>query len=153
MNIWLFVHVLGAILFVGNIVTAAFWKIRADFSGNPDVVYHGVRNVMLADYVFTLPGLIMIIVSGNVMAVQAGYSMSVFSWLTLSQFLFALTGVVWVLVLIPLQRKMIRLGREAVQTGTVPESYRRVSLYWAVFGTAATVLPVLILYLMVFKNV
>ncbi|WP_249365601.1 DUF2269 family protein [Cytobacillus citreus] len=48
---------------------------------------------MLADFIFTLPGLILIIVSGNLMAIQAGYSMSGFNWLTLSLILFSLTGI------------------------------------------------------------
>ncbi|MDF2720993.1 MAG: hypothetical protein K0Q59_668, partial [Paenibacillus sp.] len=51
MNGWLVLHVLGVILLVGNIVTAAFWKIRADVQQNPVVIHSAVKNVMLADYV------------------------------------------------------------------------------------------------------
>lgn len=54
MNIWLTLHLIGVVLFVGNIVTAAFWKVRADLSKNPVVIHSTVKNVMLADYVFTL---------------------------------------------------------------------------------------------------
>lgn len=76
---------------MGNIVTAAFWKVRADLKGDPAEIYHTVKNVMLADAVFTLPGLLLIIVSGIVMAMQAGYGMSGMSWLTASLVLFGIT--------------------------------------------------------------
>ena len=28
-----FLHIAGCVLFLGNIVTAAFWKVRADLKG------------------------------------------------------------------------------------------------------------------------
>lgn len=153
MNVWLFIHILGAVLFLGNIITAAFWKITADVRKDPAFIHHTVKNVMRADYIFTLPGLVMIIVSGNVMAVQAGYVLAGWNWLSLSIFLFALTGVIWLGLLIPLQRAMIRHSKPSVDSGRVSEAYKKVSLYWAVFGIAATLLPVVILYLMIVKSV
>ena len=38
MNVWLVVHLIGVVFMVGNIATAAFWKIRADLTGNPAVM-------------------------------------------------------------------------------------------------------------------
>lgn len=67
MNVLLFLHILGAVIFLGNIVTAAFWKIRADIKRDPKFIHHTVKNVMLADFIFTLPGLILIIVPGILM--------------------------------------------------------------------------------------
>lgn len=152
MNGWLVLHVLGAILFVGNIVTAAFWKMAADRSGHPAIVHQAAWNVMRADRVFTVPGLALLIVSGSVLAVKAGYSLNGLNWLTLSLALLVVTAVLWLMLLIPLQRKMIRLSAEAVRAGTVPAAYRRASVRWAMFGTPATLLPVVILYLMIAKS-
>jgi len=152
MHFWLFVHVLGAVLLVGNIVTAAFWKLRADWQGQPVVIHSAAKNVMMADAVFTLPGIFMIIVSGSLMAEKAGYSLSGWNWLTLSLFLFTVTGIIWAAVLLPLQRSMIRHSRLALESGTISAAYRRASAAWAVFGTAATLLPVAVLYLMIAKG-
>ncbi|RXZ81929.1 DUF2269 family protein [Paenibacillaceae bacterium] len=152
MNVWLLLHLVGAILFVGNIVTAAFWKIRADVQKNPTVIHSVVKNVMLADYVFTLPGLLLIIVSGNVMAVQADMFTQGLNWLMLSLILFAVTGVVWLAILIPLQRAMIRHSAACVDSGKISEEYARASRIWSVFGIIATLLPVVILYLMIEKS-
>ncbi|MGE7053268.1 DUF2269 family protein, partial [Paenibacillus glucanolyticus] len=34
MTLWLFLHIAGCVLFLGNIITAAFWKVRADLKGD-----------------------------------------------------------------------------------------------------------------------
>ncbi|AJY77803.1 membrane protein [Paenibacillus beijingensis] len=153
MSLYLFLHLLGAVLLVGNIITAAFWKIRADMKGDLAVIHSAAKNVMLADFLFTIPGIILIIVTGNLMAIEAGYSLSGFSWVTLSQALFILTGVIWVVLLLPLQRSMIRHSAKALETGALHGAYRKASLIWAIFGTVATLLPVVILYLMIHKPV
>jgi uncharacterized membrane protein len=153
MNLWLTLHLIGVILFVGNIITAAFWKVRADLLKNPAIIYSTVKNVMLADYVFTIPGLVLIIVSGIVMAVQAEMPLSGLNWLTLSLILFAITGVIWLAILIPLQRGMIRHIAQCTESGNISKEYRQASRNWAIFGIAATLLPIVILYLMITKSI
>jgi uncharacterized membrane protein len=149
----LFVHIAGVVLFLGNISVTAFWKMRADQTRHRDFIHRTAKNVMLADFVFTIPGLLLIIISGVWMAVQAGYLVSGFNWLTLSLILFALTGILWAGVLLPLQRKMIHLSAPTAENEFNIESYRQASRHWMIFGTLATLLPVLILYLMISKGV
>lgn len=151
MSLWLTLHLIGVILLVGNISTAAFWKVRADLSKDPKVILSTVKNVMLADYVFTIPGLVLIIVSGIVMAVQENLPMSGLNWLTLSLVLFAFTGIIWSVILIPLQRGMIRHITQCLASGIISKAYQQASRNWAVFGIASTLLPIVILYLMVSK--
>lgn len=151
MNLLLLLHVLGVVIMVGNIITAAFWMIRANMSGNVSVMYQSVKNVMLADYVFTIPGIILIVLSGNLMAFQGGHSMYGFNWLTSSLVLFSITGVIWLGILIPLQRAMIRSCEEGLVAGSVPPRFKKVSLYWNIFGTIATLIPIVVLYLMINK--
>ncbi|SFB51621.1 Uncharacterized membrane protein [Cohnella sp. OV330] len=152
MHVWLALHLIGVVLMVGNIATAAFWKVRADLTGNPAIIHHAARNVMAADYFFTVPGLAFILISGIVMAVRSGASLSGLNWLTLSLILLAVTGLIWLGLLIPLQRKMIRSSARSAGTGTTGEDYRRASRQWAIYGIAATFLPIVILYLMVMKG-
>lgn len=152
MNLWLTLHLIGVLLFVGNIITAAFWKVRADISKDPVVIHNTVKNVMLADYVFTLPGLALIIVSGIVMAVKTDLPMSGLNWLTFSLILFAFTGIIWLTILIPLQRGMIRHIAQCIESGNISNAYRQASRNWAVFGIVATLLPIAILYLMISKS-
>ncbi|WP_010269165.1 DUF2269 family protein [Paenibacillus senegalensis] len=152
MNGLLWLHLFGAILFVGNIITAAFWKVMSDRQHNPSIIHSAAKHLMLADYVFTLPGLALLLISGVLMAVKGGYTLSGMNWLTLSLLLMAVTGAIWLGFLLPLQRKMIRLSAEGMRSGILPKAYHKASSQWAIYGTAATLLPVAILYLMVFKS-
>lgn len=149
---WLTLHLIGVLLMVGNIITAAFWKVRADLTRNPLVIHHAVKNVMIADYFFTIPGLVLIIISGAVMAGQFGVSLVGLNWLTLSLILLLITGFIWLAILIPLQLRMIRYSADSVKTGVISAEYRRASRQWAIYGVAATFLPIVILYLMVMKG-
>ncbi|MFC4596797.1 DUF2269 family protein [Cohnella hongkongensis] len=151
MNLWLTLHIVGVVLFVGNIVTAAFWKVRADLGGNPVVVHDAAKSVMLADFVFTLPGIVLVTASGVAMAHKAGMPMDESNWLTVSLAVFGATGLIWGAVLIPLQRAMIRHSAASVAGGSLTAEYRRASRLWAVFGAAATLLPIAVLALMIAK--
>lgn len=152
LSLWLTLHLMGVVLSVGNIITAAYWKLRADMTKNPVEIHSAVKNVMLADYIFTIPGLALIIVSGSMMAVRAGMPMSGLNWLMLSLILLAITGIIWALILIPLQFKMIRYSAQCIESGVISKEYQDASRLWAIFGIPATLLPLVILYLMVTKG-
>lgn len=151
MNVWLFLHIAGVVLSIGNFIVTAFWKIRADAQKDPTVIHHSVKNVMLADYLFTLPGTILILVSGLVMAVKADMPMGGFNWLTLSLILFGITGALWLFILIPVQRKMIQHSLKMMEKQEITADYQKSSFLWAVVGVTATILPIVIMYFMIMK--
>ena len=101
----IFIHTISAILFIGNIMTAAFWKMKAEFTKDETHVHKTVKNIMLADYIFTIPSTIGLLGSGFLLAFQSNYSLQEINWLTVSIGLFILTGVIWLSLLLPLQRK------------------------------------------------
>lgn len=152
MSLWLTVHLIGVVLMVGNIITAAFWKIRADLTKNTVEIHSAVKNVLLADYIFTIPGLLLIIVSGSIMAARSGMPMSGFNWLMLSLILLVVTGIIWAGILIPLQLKMIQYSAECIENGTISKAYQDASRSWAVCGIIATLMPLVTLYLMITKG-
>jgi uncharacterized membrane protein len=45
-------HILGVVLFLGNIITAAFWKTFADQTRRPEVVAFSQRLIVATDIVF-----------------------------------------------------------------------------------------------------
>lgn len=152
MNALLLIHVFGSVLFLGNIITAAFWKVRADIKKQPLVIHQTVKSLMLADYVFTIPGIILIVISGAMMAARAAIPLHGFNWLTLSLLLFAITGVIWLAILIPMQRALIRHSAACIDTGHISEDYKRISRWYAAVGIMVTLLPVVVLYLMISKS-
>jgi len=141
------IHIISAIIFVGNIITAAFWKLKAEFSGDETHINKTAKNIMVADYVFTLPSIISLLITGFLLAIKSNYSLDEINWLTISLALFAITGVIWITLLLPLQRKMIKYSGEEFNK----IDYKKVSRTWDVIGTISTIIPILILYLMVAK--
>ncbi|MFD0696034.1 DUF2269 family protein [Paenibacillus sp. GCM10027628] len=148
----LFLHVLGAVLFLGNIITGAFWKVRAHY-GKQDLqtIHLTVKNIMLADYVFTVPGILLLLIPGHLMAFRLGYSLMEWNWVSVALLLFSISGILWLFILLPLQRKMIRFSEESLRFGKQTEAYRKVSKKWDVYGTIATIIPLITLVLMIWK--
>ena len=146
---WLLLHVLGVVLFLGNIVVTALWKQLGDRTRSPQVVAHAQRLVNVTDAVFTLPGVVLILVSGHVLAADRyGGVFGGPAWLVWGWSLFLASGVIWVAVLLPVQVAQARLARGFRDGGEIPQRYWRLATVWAVAGTVATVLPLVNLYLM-----
>jgi len=144
-------HILGVIVFVGNIITAALWKIRADASGDLHAIAYAQRGVMFADYLFTAPGAALILITGLWMANLSGRNILQTGWLFTALILLIITVLVWLFELLPSQRHLIRLADEAVRTGQLDPVFKGITLRWTIFGILATLLPLVNVYLMVFK--
>jgi len=146
-----FLHILGMVLFVGNITTAALWKTRADRSGDLATVAYAQRTVALADWVFTLPGVLLVIIGGYGMAITRPWPLHGIRWLELGQVLFWISALIWAVVLIPTQRQLVAVSGEARKARALPPEFERLSGRWAMWGGIATLLPLIALFLMVTK--
>lgn len=47
------IHILGAVLFLGNIIVTGWWKVMADRTKNPQIIAFAQRQVTVTDWVFT----------------------------------------------------------------------------------------------------
>ena len=147
---WLSLHILGVVVFLGNIVVTALWKMFADRTREPIVVAYAQRLVTVTDFAFTATGAALILVSGHAMAGRFG-GIDGPLWLTLGWSFFVASGVIWLAVLVPIQIAQSRLARGFRDGSPIPRRYWRLSTLWAAFGAVATALPLANLYLMVFK--
>lgn len=145
------IHMLGVALFLGNIIVTGVWKYHADKTGNPVVVGFAQRLVTLTDWVFTAGGAALIVIGGYGMAAVAGYDLTHTSWLLWAQGFFIASGVIWALILIPIQIKQAKLAHAFEAGGAIPDLYWRLNRYWYFWGIAATLLPLANLYVMVAK--
>lgn len=146
-----FLHLAGIILLIGNVTITAFWKVFADRSGDAAIVAHAQRIVILADYFFTLPGIVLTIIGGYGMVYEAGLDPFGSAWLVWGQVLFLVAGLIWLFVLVPAQIRQARAARTMVPGGTIPESYWRDGRLWLIWGIIATVPLVAATYLMIWK--
>ena len=109
------------------------------------------RQVTLTDFVFTFGGALLLVGAGLANALLFNLDLLRTRWLAWGLWLFVATGVIWMLVLIPIQIKQAKLAREFVATGTIPPEYWRLTRIWAIFGVLAIALLVVALGLMVYK--
>ncbi|MGH3083105.1 MAG: DUF2269 family protein [Gaiellaceae bacterium] len=145
---WLVLHIFGVVIFLGNIIVTAVWKVLADRTRDPAVVSYAQRLVTITDIAFTATGATLIAVSGGAMADDFG-GVTGEPWLTWGVVLFVASGVIWVTVLIPIQVLQSRLTRTF--DDEIPNGYWRLARLWYVFGALATALPLVNIYLMVAK--
>ena len=145
------IHVLGVVLFLGNIIVTGVWKALADRTGDPRTIAYAQRLVTLTDWIFTAGGVVLILIGGYSMVLTAGLDPLRLRWLVWGQGLFIASGVIWVTILIPIQIAQAREARGFAQGGVIPARYWRLSRLWFIWGTIATLLPLANLYFMVMK--
>ena len=148
-------HILGIILFMGNIIVTGWWKTMADRTGDYRIIAFAQRQVTLTDWIFTLGGVLMVLAGGFGMVYTMNENMmqEIHSqrWLWWGYHLFLVSGIIWVVILVPMQTILGRMARKFADTGDIPDRYWLYSKIWLWAGILATVIPLANLYWMVIK--
>ena len=142
-------HLVCACLFLGNVIVSGVWALLAERTRNHAIIQFSNRMVLITDAIFTLCGALGVVWTGHGMAQHLGGGAS-HPWSQWSYGLLSFSGLIWLLVLVPIQLKQRTLLRAST---TVGEEYWRLSRIWQVAGAIATVLPLPIVYFMVTKAV
>jgi uncharacterized membrane protein len=150
-DIMKFLHILGAVILVGNVTITAFWKVFADRTGDARIVAFGQYLVTLTDWIFTLSGIVLTIVGGYGMAFARDFHIFEDLWLILGQLFFVVSGLIWLIVLVPIQIRQAKQARAFASSGSVPKAYWRDARAWLIWGVIATVPLVAAIYVMVAK--
>jgi len=99
------------------------------------------------DVFFTAPGAALILLTGFVQAEPHGGVYNE-NWIVLGLILFSLSGLIWLLFLIPDQHRLIKLSNESDK---LPKKFYEILHRWYFWGVIATILPLISLVIMVFK--
>lgn len=144
-----FLHVSAAVIFLGDIVVTAVWKWLADKSQEPPVMAFAQRLVMWTDERLLIPSIMVLAASGYANAYLLGISVWGSFPYAAAQIAFFLSGVVWKLVLQPVQRRQLELSRQFRAGEPVPAEYATLTARWLRFGLLAIALPFAALFFMV----
>jgi uncharacterized membrane protein len=144
-------HLLGVVVFLGNIVITGWWKFMADRTLNPQIIAFAQRQVTLTDFVFTAGGAALLLAAGWGNAALHGMDIFNIRWLSWGFWLFNASGLIWVAILIPVQIKQAGMAKSFEHETVIPQEYWTLGKRWYVWGTIATLLPLCNLYWMVFK--
>jgi len=144
------IHILSATLLFGTGLGSAFYMWRARLSGDIRVIARVSRDLVLADWLFTTPAILVQLASGLGLMQLTGYGLEQ-GWLRLALGLFILAGACWLLV-VWIQLQVRKLATQALKPGgQLPPAYDRLMWLWFALGWPAFLAVLAIFYLMVFK--
>src|ERR1700730_487928 len=87
-------HILGVVIFLGNIIITGYWKATADLTKQMQIIAYAQRQVTYTDIIFTTVGVILIAVSGLMMAAYYPMFWHV-KWIAWGLTLFIISGIIW----------------------------------------------------------
>lgn len=145
---WL--HIVGATLLFGTGVGSAFYKFMTDRSGELVAIAVTNRLVVLADWLFTLPTVVLQPITGILLARSVGYPLAS-GWILASLVLYAVAGACWLVVLY-LQIRMRDLASAALVAHTPLDArYAPLMRAWVGLGAVAFAALLAVYLLMIFK--
>ena len=145
-----YIHIFSSTLLFGTGLGTAFHGFLAFRTKDPRVVAAVGRSVVLADWLFTAPAVVIQPITGVTMALLAGLPLTQ-GWLALSIALYVLVGVCW-LPVVWLQIQLRRMAQASLKNrNPLPPLYYRYLRLWFMLGWPAFTAVLAIFYLMVFK--
>ena len=145
-------HILGVVILVGNVTVTAVWKVFADRTRDSGVVRFAQTLVTYTDWTLTLGGATLVALGGYGMLMNAKIALGASRWLVIGQGMFVLSGLIWVAILIPIQRQQSKLVAAFGASGTqVSDVYWKLGRRWILWGVIGTIPLVIALGVMVMK--
>lgn len=145
------VHVLSSTLLFGTGLGTAFHGWMANRSGSLAARRVVNRQVVLADWLFTTPAVIVQPVTGVWLAHIAGHRLTD-SWLASAIALYLVVGACW-LPVVWIQLRMRRIADAVPDGAPLPPEYVRLARAWFALGWPAFAGTILIFWLMIAKPV
>lgn len=144
------VHVLSATIFFGAGLMSAWWKLRADLSADLRTIRWAQTEIVLADWLFTVPSGVVSPLTGAVLVQQYHLPWST-SWVLLSLGGYVVAMLLW-LPAAWIQLELRTLSAQALAAGTpLPARFHRLNRLWLALGVPAFMVSVGIIYAMVAK--
>jgi len=148
MNLYLWiklVHILSATVLFGTGMGTAFCMLKAYLSQNEQAMRITTNAVVMADWVFTTPAVIIQLVTGLWLTSKLNIAYDS-SWFIAVISLYVLVGLCW----IPVVWIQIRI-RNLIAGGAARDDYTKLMRAWVVLGVPAFSSVIVIFFLMVSK--
>ena len=153
MNYYLLIkclHIISSVLLVGTGFGSAFYLYFVNRSKNLYAIAEVSRLVVLADWCFTTPAVIIQPLSGLLLLHLSGWDLRT-TWIQISIALYLIAGICW-LPVVWLQIEMRKMATAALRSQSqLGERYWRFAKYWERLGYPAFIAMVGTYYLMVNK--
>ena len=145
---WL--HILSSTVLFGTGLGSAFYLFFASRTRNAQAIAVVSRHVVIADWVFTTPTIILQPLTGFYLVTLTGLPLTA-PWIVWSLGLYLLAGAAW-LPVVWMQIKMRDMASAAAKEGgPLPPRYWQFLRLWVALGVVAFAALVVVFYLMVAK--
>ncbi len=144
------IHLMASMFFLGFGMGSVFYKIRAYQSRDVAVIAFCDREIVRADWFFTVPSGIVLPLSGAAMVHLYHYPWTT-PWILIGLSGWAIAGLTWLPAAF-LQIRMRRLALKAHSDGTeLPAEYRRAHRTWMMLGLPSFAAAMTVLWAMIAK--
>jgi uncharacterized membrane protein len=144
------VHIVSSTILFGTGLGTAFFKWAVDRSGSVAAIRVVSERVVLADWLFTSPAIVVQAVTGVALAFLMGFPLA-HGWVAYAIGLYCIAGLCW-LPVVWLQMRMRDLARHSDSQGTpLPSTYWVYARVWFWLGVPAFLSLVVVFWLMVAK--
>jgi uncharacterized membrane protein len=146
------IHIVSSTILFGTGIGSAFYMFMANRSKDVASIYFATRNVVIADFIFTTPAVIIQLLTGIGLVHVLGYSLSD-KWIIWGLMLYLFAGACW-LPVVWMQIKMRDISKESLQSNKpLPARYWQMDKWWVILGSLAFPAIVVVFWLMVAKPV
>ena len=143
------VHILAAVVVAGTGVGIAFFMFMANRSNNRQAIYITTGIVIIGDWLFTAPAIVVQLVTGILLMNHLGYSFNS-PWFYCVAGLYVLIGACWIPVII-IQYKLRDIAAAALDGNHVAPEFKRWMTLWTALGIPAFAAILVLFWLMVAK--
>lgn len=146
------IHILSSTILFGTGIGSAFYMFMANRRKDIAGISFATRHVVIADWLFTTPAVIIQLLSGLYLAHHGGYSLTS-GWVMWGLILYGFAGICW-LPVVWIQIRMRDMARIAAETGSsLPPRYWAYDRWWITLGSLAFPAIVAVFWLMVVRPV
>lgn len=146
------IHILSSTILFGTGIGSAFYMFMANRRKEIHGIYFATRHVVIADWAFTTPSVIVQLITGLWLMQIVGYEHTD-KWIMWGLGLYFFAGACW-LPVVWMQIKMRDMAKVALETGAdLPARYWKFDRWWITLGSLAFPAIVVVFYLMVAKPV
>ncbi|MBN9289184.1 MAG: hypothetical protein BGO43_10035 [Gammaproteobacteria bacterium 39-13] len=144
-----YLHILSATFLFGTGIGTAFFMLMAYISKNIETIKYTTKHVVLADWVFTTPAVILQPITGIWLMLILHYPFNTL-WFFLVIGLYLLAGLCW----LPVVLIQYRLHKMVVnmQTENLPKQFHLLIRWWIALGIPAFISLLVVYWLMVTKQ-
>lgn len=144
------IHILSSTILFGTGIGSAFYLFMANRRKDIAGIYFATRHVVIADWLFTTPSVIVQLITGVALAHTLGLPLTK-SWVLWGLILYFFAGACWAPV-VWMQIRMRNMAKTALDSGEpLPPRYWRFDRWWIILGSLAFPAIIVVFYLMVAK--